>query len=212
MTLFRKPATVNRRWGPLSWPPGRPVSIRRPGKTPWDTVSYPMWSPAWRSNECSAAPGPTAAACCARLTNDRLKQPLGFNVWAPGIFNPAPISAARSAAWFALKEAAVAGKVAGDDFQATIIYMDMRTFGKTFERYGKGNRIARGRSAGTRPGPLHRPYPRQPGCIHPLDIRDRRNPRGALRSGGALHRPAGQRHIRQPWPRAWTWPPTNSVS
>ena len=52
---------------------------------------------------------------------------------------------------FALKEAAVAKRVAGDDFQATIIYMDMRTFGKSFERYGqqngstKGVRLERGR-------------------------------------------------------------------
>ena len=38
---------------------------------------------------------------------------------------------------FALKEAAVAKRVAGDDFQATIFYMDMRTFGKSFERYGQ---------------------------------------------------------------------------
>ncbi len=38
---------------------------------------------------------------------------------------------------FALKEAAVAKTVAGDDFQATMIYMDMRTFGKSFERYGQ---------------------------------------------------------------------------
>ncbi len=52
---------------------------------------------------------------------------------------------------FALKEAAVAKTVAGDDFQATIIYMDMRTFGKSFERYGQhtesteGVRLERGR-------------------------------------------------------------------
>ncbi|MCB2146804.1 MAG: FAD-dependent oxidoreductase [Deltaproteobacteria bacterium] len=52
---------------------------------------------------------------------------------------------------FALKEAAVARRVAGDDFQATIIYMDLRTFGKNFERYGQqttsteGIRLERGR-------------------------------------------------------------------
>lgn len=52
---------------------------------------------------------------------------------------------------FALKEAAVARTVAGDDFEATIIYMDMRTFGKSFERYGQqtlspeGVRLERGR-------------------------------------------------------------------
>jgi heterodisulfide reductase subunit A len=38
---------------------------------------------------------------------------------------------------FALKEAAVARTVAGNDFESTIIYMDMRTFGKSFERYGQ---------------------------------------------------------------------------
>ena len=52
---------------------------------------------------------------------------------------------------FALKEAALAQKVAGDDFQATILYMDLRTFGKSFERYGQqagsadGVRLERGR-------------------------------------------------------------------
>ncbi len=80
-------------------------------------------------------------------------------MWAPGIFNPVPISAARSAAWFALKEAALAKTVAGDDFQATIIYMDMRTFGKTFERYGQhaesteGVRLERGRVHSIAPTP-----------------------------------------------------------
>ncbi|WP_319521354.1 response regulator [uncultured Desulfosarcina sp.] len=38
---------------------------------------------------------------------------------------------------FALKEAAVARQRIGSDFSATIIYMDMRTFGKSFERYGQ---------------------------------------------------------------------------
>lgn len=52
---------------------------------------------------------------------------------------------------FALKEAALALSVAGEKFQATIVYMDLRTFGKSFERYGRqieatGNvRLARGR-------------------------------------------------------------------
>ena len=52
---------------------------------------------------------------------------------------------------FALKEVAVAQALVGDDFQATIIYMDMRTFGKSFERYGQqtgspaGVRLERGR-------------------------------------------------------------------
>ena len=39
----------------------------------------------------------------------------------------------------ALKEIAVAKRVAGNDFQATLIYMDLRTFGKSFERYGQEN-------------------------------------------------------------------------
>jgi len=38
---------------------------------------------------------------------------------------------------FALKEIAVAQRVVGSDFQATLIYMDLRTFGKSFERYGQ---------------------------------------------------------------------------
>ena len=52
---------------------------------------------------------------------------------------------------FALKEAALARRMVGDDFQATILYMDLRTFGKSFERYGKqvasspGVRLVRGR-------------------------------------------------------------------
>ncbi|MBC2710778.1 MAG: FAD-dependent oxidoreductase [Desulfosarcina sp.] len=60
---------------------------------------------------------------------------------------------------FALKEAAVARTVAGDDFQATIIYMDMRTFGKSFERYGQqtwstdGVRLERGRVHSIAPTP-----------------------------------------------------------
>jgi heterodisulfide reductase subunit A len=60
---------------------------------------------------------------------------------------------------FALKEAAVAKTVAGDDFQATIIYMDMRTFGKSFERYGQhtestqGVRLERGRVHSIAPTP-----------------------------------------------------------
>ncbi|WP_319408005.1 response regulator [uncultured Desulfosarcina sp.] len=45
---------------------------------------------------------------------------------------------------FALKEASVARAIAGDDFQATIIYMDMRTFGKSFERYGQHTESAQG--------------------------------------------------------------------
>ena len=51
----------------------------------------------------------------------------------------------------ALKEATVAGTMVGDDFEATIIYMDMRTFGQSFERYGQqtispeGIRLERGR-------------------------------------------------------------------
>ncbi|WP_372682544.1 response regulator [Desulfosarcina sp.] len=59
----------------------------------------------------------------------------------------------------ALKEAAVAKRVAGDDFQATIIYMDMRTFGKTFDRYGEetespgGVRLERGRVHSIAPSP-----------------------------------------------------------
>ncbi|BBO71540.1 hypothetical protein DSCA_54700 [Desulfosarcina alkanivorans] len=60
---------------------------------------------------------------------------------------------------FALKEAAVARTVAGDDFEATIIYMDMRTFGKSFERYGQqtlspaGVRLERGRVHSIAPAP-----------------------------------------------------------
>jgi len=52
---------------------------------------------------------------------------------------------------FALKEVAVASKLIGEDFEATILYMDMRTFGKTFERYeqstvsAKGVQLVRGR-------------------------------------------------------------------
>jgi len=52
---------------------------------------------------------------------------------------------------FALKEAAVARQRIGSDFTATIIYMDMRTFGKSFERYGQetispdGVNLVRGR-------------------------------------------------------------------
>jgi hypothetical protein len=59
------------RSGPLSWPPGPPVLIRPKGKTPWDTGSFPMWSPAWSSNACSAAPAPTVGSCCGHRTNDR---------------------------------------------------------------------------------------------------------------------------------------------
>ncbi len=60
---------------------------------------------------------------------------------------------------FALKEAAVAKTVAGNDFQATFIYMDMRTFGKSFERYGQhvkssgGVRLERGRVHSIAPTP-----------------------------------------------------------
>jgi heterodisulfide reductase subunit A len=60
---------------------------------------------------------------------------------------------------FALKEAALAGKLAGPDFQATIVYMDMRTFGKSFERYGQalkadqGVRMVRGRVHSIAPNP-----------------------------------------------------------
>ena len=60
---------------------------------------------------------------------------------------------------FALKEAAVARTLAGEDFQATIIYMDMRTFGKPFERYGQhtltpeGVRLERGRIHSIAPTP-----------------------------------------------------------
>ncbi len=52
---------------------------------------------------------------------------------------------------FALKEVALARKVAGEDFEATIIYMDLRTFGKSFQRYQQeiesqdGVRLVRGR-------------------------------------------------------------------
>ena len=52
---------------------------------------------------------------------------------------------------FALKEVALARKVAGDGFEATILYMDLRTFGKSFQRYEKelesqdGVRLVRGR-------------------------------------------------------------------
>ena len=60
---------------------------------------------------------------------------------------------------FALKEAALAGKAVGPDFQATIIYMDMRTFGKSFDRYGQaiqadhGVRLVRGRVHSIAPNP-----------------------------------------------------------
>ena len=49
--------------------------------------------------------------------------------------------------------------MAGEDFQATIIYMDMRTFGKSFERYGQhalapeGVRLERGRVHSIAPTP-----------------------------------------------------------
>jgi heterodisulfide reductase subunit A len=51
---------------------------------------------------------------------------------------------------FALKEASVARQRMGDDFSATIIYMDMRTFGKSFQRYEQdraadGIHLVRGR-------------------------------------------------------------------
>ncbi|MFO7715241.1 response regulator [Desulfosarcina sp.] len=52
---------------------------------------------------------------------------------------------------FALKEIALARSVAGEDFQATVVYMDLRTFGKSFERYGQqigsgeGVNLSRGR-------------------------------------------------------------------
>jgi heterodisulfide reductase subunit A len=60
---------------------------------------------------------------------------------------------------FALKEAALAGKAAGPGFQATIIYMDMRTFGKSFDRYGQAVqadhdvRLVRGRVHSIAPNP-----------------------------------------------------------
>jgi heterodisulfide reductase subunit A len=59
----------------------------------------------------------------------------------------------------ALKEAALAQTAAGDDFQATILYMDMRTFGKSFQRYGQqtgstaGIRLERGRVHSIAPTP-----------------------------------------------------------
>ena len=52
---------------------------------------------------------------------------------------------------FALKEVALAREVGGEDFKATIIYMDLRTFGKSFQRYEQeveaqdGVRLVRGR-------------------------------------------------------------------
>jgi heterodisulfide reductase subunit A len=92
---------------------------------------------------------------------------------------------------FALKEAAVARTVAGNDFEATIIYMDMRTFGKSFERYGQQAVSPEG-VPGT--GPVHSiaPTPGSDDVGHPLDIRVGRNPRETFRSGGAFRRPAGQ--------------------
>ena len=91
---------------------------------------------------------------------------------------------------FALKEAAVAKTVAGDDFQATIIYMDMRTFGKSFERYGQhtesteGVRLERGRVHSIAPTPgsddVAIRWTSATGEIHD----------GALRSGSAFRRPA----------------------
>ena len=60
---------------------------------------------------------------------------------------------------FALKEVALARSVAGEDFQATLIYMDLRTFGKSFERYGQqiasqeGVRLVRGRVHSIAPTP-----------------------------------------------------------
>uniref|UniRef100_UPI000A4A3047 response regulator n=1 Tax=Desulfosarcina cetonica TaxID=90730 RepID=UPI000A4A3047 len=50
---------------------------------------------------------------------------------------------------FALKEVSLARRAAAADFEATIIYMDLRTFGKSFERYaqtvGDNLRQVRGR-------------------------------------------------------------------
>ena len=59
---------------------------------------------------------------------------------------------------FALKEAALARRIAGPDFDATIIYMDLRSFGKSFERYRQaiaddGVRLVRGRVHSIAPTP-----------------------------------------------------------
>lgn len=60
---------------------------------------------------------------------------------------------------FALKEAALARRIAGPDFAATIVYMDLRTFGKSFERYGQslvdadGVRLVRARVHSIAPSP-----------------------------------------------------------
>ncbi|MGA6926254.1 MAG: response regulator, partial [Desulfosarcina sp.] len=60
---------------------------------------------------------------------------------------------------FALKEVRVARSIVGDGFQATIIYMEKRTFGKSFERYGQqcvstqGVQLERGRVHSIAPTP-----------------------------------------------------------
>ena len=60
---------------------------------------------------------------------------------------------------FALKEAALARRMVGPDFSATIIYMDLRSFGKSFERYRQavaaddGVRLVRGRVHSIAPTP-----------------------------------------------------------
>jgi heterodisulfide reductase subunit A len=39
---------------------------------------------------------------------------------------------------YAIKEAVIAKEHAGDDLDCAIFFMDMRTYGKDFERYYKG--------------------------------------------------------------------------
>ena len=81
-------------------------------------------------------PGRPAAGLYGPQTGKNRKKWPGFSVSARGGCKRAPLLICSGACcMFALKEAIVTKERFQEDIETTIFYMDMRTFGKDYERY-----------------------------------------------------------------------------
>ena len=106
---------------------------------------------------------------------------------------------------YAIKEAMIAKEHAGGDLDCAIFNMDIRTFGKDYEKYyhrakdKAGVRFVKAR--------IHTidEVPRDRRSSHPLRGRSRRHPGRSFRHGGAFRGPSGAASPRWSWPSVWMW-------
>ena len=163
--------------------------LTRPGSRPTTTRLIPMSSPASSSSGSSRPRVPTKAISSGPPITRSRRRSHGFSAWAPGTSTTATTAYCSAVCcMYAIKEAVIAKEHSPKGLDTAIFYMDMRTYGKDFEKYYKRAEKERGvRFIRSR---IHSIDPvENDQAQSSLRDRIRGDQGGELRHGGALHRP-----------------------